>query len=297
VRARKRADPATASTAEEKCVRVSCVGSGTLPLEEIRALQGDLKTLSEEAHAKLRALILRNGITAPVHIWTDPRGSHWNLDGHQRAKVLGSLAEEGYAIPPVPIVDVKAENLAKAKEILLSNAAQFGRIDQEGLYEFIREADISVPELVSTFEIPNFDAVEFQQFFESGGASGSGAPEQSYTRKVVSPVYEPKGEKPDVSELCDLGKVEELLAEIEAADLPEDEKEFLRRAASRHAVFNYEKIAEFYAHAPKKLQTLMENSALVIIDFGKAIEKGFVTLSEKIADVYRESESKDGDEE
>lgn len=252
-----------------------------------------MKTLSEEAHAKLRALILRNGITSPVHVWTDPDGAHWNLDGHQRAKVLAALAEEGYEIPRVPIVAIQAENLAKAREILLSNAAQFGRIDQEGLYEFIREAEITLPDLVSTFEIPNFDPVEFGKFVESGGTSSDGGSQQPYTKKVASPIYEPKGPKPPLRELLDLSKVEELLAEIEAVDLPEGEKEFLRRAASRHAVFNYEKVAEYYAHAPKKLQTLMEDSALVIIDFDKAIEKGFVVLSEKIADVYRESKPDD----
>ena len=30
----------------------------------------------------------------------------------------------------------------------------------------------------------------------------------------------------------------------------------------------------------------MENSALVIIDFDKAIEQGYVTLSDKISDQY-----------
>lgn len=36
------------------------------------------------------------------------------------------------------------------------------------------------------------------------------------------------------------------------------------------------------------MQELMENSALVIIDFDKAIEKGFVKLSEEIANQYKE---------
>lgn len=287
MRARKRSVPPSVTVAPEKRVRVSCTGSGTLPLSEIRPLQGDLKVLSDEAHAKLRALILRNGITAPVHVWTDPKGAHWNLDGHQRAKVLTALEAEGYEIPPVPIVAIQAANLEKAKEILLSNAAQFGRIDQEGLYEFMREAEITLPELVSTFEIPNIDLGEFEKFVENGGEAPPA--EESYTRKVISPLYEPKGEKPELRELCNLSKVEELLGEIELAKLPDAEKEFLRRAAARHAVFDYEKIAEYYAHAPKKVQVLMENSALVIIDFNKAIEKGFVVLSEKIAGIYRDS--------
>lgn len=47
-------------------------------------------------------------------------------------------------------------------------------------------------------------------------------------------------------------------------------------AASRHVVFRYDRIAEYYCHAPKEVQELMEESALVIIDFDDAIEGGYV---------------------
>ena len=70
--------------------------------------------------------------------------------------------------------------------------------------------------------------------------------------------------------------------------LPEDEKAFLRYAAQRHTVFNYKYIAEYYAHAEAPTQRLMENSGLVIIDFNRAIELGYVKLSEEIARQYLE---------
>ena len=38
-------------------------------------------------------------------------------------------------------------------------------------------------------------------------------------------------------------------------------------AATRHIVFNYQMLAEFYSQADKKVQELMEESGLVIIDF------------------------------
>ena len=53
--------------------------------------------------------------------------------------------------------------------------------------------------------------------------------------------------------------------------------------------FNYENIAEFYAHSDKEVQELMESSALVIIDFKKAIEQGFIELSEDLADKFVDS--------
>jgi hypothetical protein len=63
-------------------------------------------------------------------------------------------------------------------------------------------------------------------------------------------------------------------------------KDFLSFAAHRHIVFNYERIAEFYAHSDEKVQNLMERSALVIIDFNKAIENGFIQMTKDIAESF-----------
>lgn len=104
-----------------------------------------------------------------------------------------------------------------------------------------------------------------------------------YTTKVNVPQYEIKGEKPELSELCDLGKTRELLERIKASNVPEEVKHFLKLASYRHIVFDYTKIAEYYAQADKETQELMEDSALVIIDFNDAIAKGYVELSREIA--------------
>lgn len=81
------------------------------------------------------------------------------------------------------------------------------------------------------------------------------------------PQYNIKGETPSISELVDTGKVKELLHRIKRSNVSEEEKKFLRYGAYRHLCFNYSKIAEYYANADKEMQELMEDSALVIIDF------------------------------
>ena len=111
---------------------------------------------------------------------------------------------------------------------------------------------------------------------------------RKYTSKVESPVYEPRGVKPHVTSLCDLSTVARLCRSIEASDVPEEEKAFLRLAAYRHAVFHYERIADYYAQASPGMQRRMEESALIIIDFDKAIERGFVQLSSEIARQFME---------
>jgi hypothetical protein len=103
-------------------------------------------------------------------------------------------------------------------------------------------------------------------------------------------MYEPKGEKPEINELFNTQKCDELLSAIETSKASEQVKSFLRQAARRHVVFDYGKIAEFYCHADKETQDLMENSALIIIDFQKALQNGYVKLKEGILEAL-ESET------
>lgn len=101
--------------------------------------------------------------------------------------------------------------------------------------------------------------------------------------KTNIPQYEIKGETPELNELVDVSKTNELLRRIKESNVSEEEKRFLRLGAYRHLCFNYVKIAEYYVQADKEMQELMEDSALVIIDFEDAIAKGYVQLSEQVA--------------
>jgi len=112
--------------------------------------------------------------------------------------------------------------------------------------------------------------------------------EQKYSSKIQAPIYEPKNQKPHIMELCDKSKTHRLLREIDNSSLSYEEKTFLMDAARRHNVFNYEKIADYYAHSSPEMQRLMERSGLVIIDFEKAIEYGYVNLCEEISNQYLE---------
>jgi hypothetical protein len=110
----------------------------------------------------------------------------------------------------------------------------------------------------------------------------------NYNRSVASPCYAITGEKPEIPELFDNTVTEKLVKEINESNLPDAEKAFLRIAAQRHTVLNFKKIAEYYAHADKELQTLMENNALIIIDFNRAIELGLVELTKRISALTKE---------
>jgi hypothetical protein len=111
---------------------------------------------------------------------------------------------------------------------------------------------------------------------------------KKYTSAIGAPIYEPKNQRPHLLTLCDNTKTRGLISEIDDSNLSDDEKVFLRLAATRHSVFHYERIADYYAHSSPEMQRLMEKSALVIIDFEKAIEGGFVRLCDEIEKQFRE---------
>ena len=117
--------------------------------------------------------------------------------------------------------------------------------------------------------------------------------DKKYTKKVDIPQYLPKNEKPSIYSLCDTKKYEELMSEIErelsAHRITSEQATFLKLAASRHIVFNYSKIADYYAHSDANMQKLMEKSALVIIDVNDAIANGYVKLSKNIEKIMRET--------
>jgi len=108
---------------------------------------------------------------------------------------------------------------------------------------------------------------------------------KKYTTKVEAPQYLPKNKCPSIYDLVDTKKYSELCAEINSAPITEEQKEFLRYAATRHMVFRYDRIADYYAHQDKTMQELMEKSALVIIDFDDAIANGYVKLNKELIDI------------
>ena len=106
-----------------------------------------------------------------------------------------------------------------------------------------------------------------------------------YTNKIIAPQYLIKGDCPELSELVNCNKTKKLIKAIDKSNVTAEEKVFLKRAAYRHNVFTYDKIAEYYAHADKEMQKLMEDSALVIIDYNDAIKNGYVALSKDLLEL------------
>jgi len=117
--------------------------------------------------------------------------------------------------------------------------------------------------------------------------------DRKYSRAVRVPQYEPSTDKPDIHSLYNVEKYNRLVARIKKSSVSEEEKKFLLFAASRHIVFTYSRIADYYANSEKEMQELMEESALVILDMDDAIANGYVALSEKMQQLIDEEKERD----
>ena len=107
-----------------------------------------------------------------------------------------------------------------------------------------------------------------------------------YTQNTQTPIYEITGDCPSLDNCMNTEKVNELIKEIENADISSEQKMVFKCRAYMFADIDFRNFAEYYAHQSKEVQQIMEKLALVIVDFGAAIENGFVKMDKKIREIY-----------
>ena len=229
------------------------------------------RTHSDAQVAQIAASIKEWGWTTPVLV--DEDGSI--IAGHGR-----TLAAQRLKMTQVPVMVAKGWSDTKKRAYIIADnkLALNAGWDDEMLKIELGTLDAAGFNL----ELTGFTGDDLTQAMFGDLATEGEADEMSenYSRKIEAPIYTPKGDKPRVSSLYDEAKATELKLEIAEADLPADVRKFLIAAADRHTAFDFRNIAEFYAHSDAATQDLMERSALVIIDYDKAIEYGFVELSQ-----------------
>lgn len=245
----------------------------TLKTKDLIPYANNAKKHSDEQIAKLAKSMATFGFTNPILIAND----NSVIAGHARL-----LAAQSAGITSVPCIRLtKLTDTERRAYILADN--RLSEIGGGWDVDMLRREMEAIKSL--EFDTSMLGFGDFDAFVSEAGEE---VEKEIYTRKLVSPHYEVKGKKPKPAELYDSGKADTLVEEIKAAKLGADVKEFLIRAAGRHVVFDYEEVAEYYAHAPKAVQELMEKSALVIVDFDKAVEHGFVKVTEALSELYTE---------
>lgn len=263
------------------------------------------RKISEEQLAALNKSIAQFGDLSGVVI---NKKTNTIISGHQRTKTMSDkdtrivtekfkdefgTVEQGYIEVtsddgtfkvPLRIVnwDGRQEKLANIAANSLG-----GDFDNQMLGKLLADLDIE------KFEVEEFDIIGMskgkadtivRRALEDDDAG------EKYVKKLASPIYKPTGKVPKLNKIFDTTKTDELCESINAAKIPEDVRQFLVHAAQRHTRINYAYAAEYYAQAPKRVQRLMEDVALVIVDFDKALEQGYLRMTEEIQDMIKNGE-------
>ena len=239
-----------------------------LAVDSLYPYINNARTHDDAQVAQIAASVREFGWTNPLLIDED----HGIIAGHGRLAAARKLGMD-----TVPAIRLEGLSDAQKKAYVLADnqlALNAGWDEQ-----LLR---LELDELVALdFDI---DLIGFDDdFFDDlNSDQGEADDENPYSMSIDAPTYEPTNDKPPIDELIDYSKTGELIANIRDADIPKEEKNLLMLAAERHTIFNFGKIADYYAHSSPEVQALMEQSAMVIIDYQQAIENGFVQVSTTI---------------
>lgn len=248
------------------------------PIDELIPYVNNARIHSDKQIDQIAASIKEFGFNNPILL----DGDNGLIAGHGRL-----LAAKKLKLTEVPCIELAHLSDTQKKAYILADnkLALNSEWDEELLKLELDELKASDFDL----DLTGFDDLEnlISESDTNRTTDGTQSTRQDkYTQTVDVPQYQITGDKPNLDDLYDDTKTNELIENIEASGAPDDVKKFLIKAAHRHTSFSYKDIAEYYAHAPIEVQELMEQSALVIIDFNDAIKNGFVKLNTYIREKY-----------
>ena len=193
------------------------------------------------------------------------------IAGHTRYKAAKKL---GVAEVPVVIADKLTPEQVKAYRLADNRSAELADWDNDLLDKELKDIlDIDMTDFgFDDGEITFADEDSERQF------------DDAYSQKTDSIEYKPQGEKPDLNQLLDTSKYDEIKSSINKLSLPDDVKHFLLLSATRFIKFDFAKIAEFYAQSSKQIQEQFEKQLLVIVDYNDALKNGLANFQKKVRD-------------
>ena len=233
----------------------------TLPLNKIKPYERNPRNNNKAVDAVMES-IRQCTYVAPIIV----DENNIILAGHTRYKALKRL---GYTEADVVVKTGLSEEQKRKYRLLDNKTNELAEWDFEMLAEELEGLDFG--------EIKLEWGIKYDDEDENN----------PYTKTVNLPQYEIKGDKPNLGKLFDSAKADQLIEQIENSSISNQEKDFLKMAAYRHVIIDFEAVAEYYANASKEMQQLMEDSALVLIDYDNAIANGFTALTESLEDIRK----------
>ena len=179
-------------------LKVTCKAADKISINELQNFQGELKTLDPLELEHLKNSLKRHGFAFPVYVWVNKKGQHKIIDGHQRVLAAREMLAGKDLKVPVAWIEAKTEKEAKEKVLLATS--QYGRMNKDGLAEYLSTADLELDQILKEVSFPEIDLDEFLDKVVEGNTDDDAIPE-------------------DVEAKVD-GKVKELRVALDKGDFP-----------------------------------------------------------------------------
>ena len=101
---------------------------------------------------------------------------------------------------------------------------------------------------------------------------------------IELPFYTPSEDLPNVDDLADVSKTQELNEKIDSLKIDEELKSILKIRASFFTDFDFQKIADYYAQQTDEVKDLFEDLGMVILAPKEALKRGFINLKNEMID-------------
>ena len=102
---------------------------------------------------------------------------------------------------------------------------------------------------------------------------------------IELPFYKASEIMPNVYELANTEKADNLLSKIDSANINDELKKILKFRASFFTDFNFQNIADYYHHSNNETKELFEALGMVVLAPKEALERGFIDISENIMEL------------
>lgn len=234
-----------------------------IDISELVLMDKNPRKISKENFERLKKSLQNNKefFEARPIICSNRTGKNIIIAGNQRYRAAKEL---GMKKVPCVIMTLSEE---KEKEINIRDNVELGEWDYDILANEFNEEDLKDWGV----NIPILDDTQ-------------------YTTKIETPIYEPIGIDINLKDCCNTEKAQSYIDEILKLNIKDKElKEFLINSATRLYEFNFKNIAEYYSNLKdKEIKDMFEKLALVIIDYNKAIENGYIECVRQLTNLFYE---------
>ena len=203
----------------------------------------------------------------PMVCVTDDDGKLYPLGGNMRLKALQELKYKEIPDAWIMLADEWSEE--KRKEFTIKDNVGFGEWDLDALANEWDEILLDKWGL----DLPVLNDKDEQQEIED-------------LFNIELPFYTPSEDLPNVNDLANVSKTQELNEKIDSLKIDEELKSILKIRASFFTDFDFQKIADYYAQQAEEVKEVFEDLGMVILAPKEALNRGFINLKNEITDEW-----------